>query len=256
MKSYVLILLVFVANTLYANVCGQFNCPTGAPIENDVIERPIYILSNNHDTKFADWAAYQVTPETIDGPSRSRSWRSDPEILSQFTLETADYKDANAVIRTDRGHQVPLASVSNTNDWRTTNYLSNITPQSSNLNQGPWVRLESAIRNLARSGNTVYVVTGPLYEGFFAVLPSADESHVVPSGYFKVVAMITSSGYVRASAYIMEQNSARADNYCMKEVTIDNVESRSGLNIFPAMTGSKEYAVESRLRGLSSLLGC
>lgn len=256
MKSYFVLILAFVCNAGYANVCSSLGCPTGAPDSNDLLERSIYTISNNQQTKFADWAAYKVTTQTIDGPSRSRSWRSDPDLKREYTLETADYKDAHALIRTDRGHQVPLASVSNTADWRSTNYLSNITPQSSNLNQGPWVRLESAVRVLARSGESVYVVTGPLYESFFASLPGADESHTIPSGYFKIVATINQAGYVRASAYVMEQNSARADDYCSKEVTIDNVESRSGLNIFPEMTGSKEYAVETRLGGLSSQLGC
>ena len=256
MTSYLILILAFVSNALYANVCSQFGCPTGAPGSNDVIKRSIYTLSNNQNSKFADWAAYVVSPLTIDGPSRSRSWRSDPEIAKQYTLETADYKDANALIRTDRGHQVPLASVSNTDDWRTTNYLSNITPQSSNINQGPWVRLETAVRDLARKGNTVYVVTGPLYESFFAMLPGADEPHIIPSGYFKIVATISHFGFIKASAYVMEQNSARADNYCTKEVTIDNIESRSGLNIFPMLTRSKEYVLESRLGGLSLSLGC
>lgn len=256
MKSYLILILVFVSNALSANVCSSLGCPAGAPLSNDVIERSIYTMSNNHKTKFADWVAYKVTMHTIDGPSRSRSWRSDPAIDSQYTLEKADYKDAHAIIHTDRGHQVPLASVSNTAGWRSANYLSNITPQSSHLNQGPWVRLESAVRNLARSGNIVYVVTGPLYERFFASLPGADEEHSIPSGYFKVIATVNHSGFVSASAYVMEQNSTRADNYCAKEVTIDNVESRSGLNIFPAMTGNKEYAVETRLGGLSRQLGC
>ncbi|MGM7319810.1 DNA/RNA non-specific endonuclease [Idiomarina sp. ST10R2A5] len=55
---------------------------------------------------------------------------------------------------TDRGHQVPLASFSNTLHWSTTNCLSNITPQAEGLNQGPWALLESAVRVLARTGRT------------------------------------------------------------------------------------------------------
>lgn len=244
-------LTAFSMNVNAAN-CA-YGCPTG--LSGQTIERPIYTLNNNKTTKFANWAAYQVTKHTIDGPSRSRTWKSDPSIYSSYTLEPSDYKDANAVLKTDRGHQVPLASFSNTNYWSQTNYLSNITPQSSNLNQGPWVKLENAVRSLARTGQNVYVVTGPLYEWYFGSLPGANEQHTIPSGYFKVV-ITDNSGWVDASAFIMEQNSSRYDNYCYREVTVNEVESRSGLNIMPSLPSYKEYPVEGRLGGLSNELGC
>ena len=253
----VLISLLFSSTAMASTThCGQFGCPSGASSSNDVVERPIYILSNNRTTKFADWAAYKVTPSTIDGPSRSRSWKSDPAISSSYTLEPSDYTDAHAVIGTDRGHQVPLASFSNTAYWRDTNYLSNITPQDSDLNQGPWVKLENAVRSYVRTGQSTYVVTGPLYEYYFATLPRANEGHTVPSGYYKVVMTISSTGWVEASAFIMEQNSSRSSSYCGKEVTIDEVESRSGLNIMPSLPWYKHSAVEGQTGGLRSELGC
>ncbi|WP_456295744.1 DNA/RNA non-specific endonuclease [Vibrio sp. AK197] len=230
-----------------------YNCPTG--ISGQTIERSIYTLNNNSSTKFANWVAYHVTPSTINGPSRSRNWRSDPSISSSATLEPSDYQDAHATIGTDRGHQVPLASFSNTSDWAMLNYLSNITPQASNLNQGPWARLESAVRSYVSTGQDVYVVSGPLYEWYFASLPQADESHTIPSGYFKVV-ITDVNGWVEASAFIMEQDTSRSSSYCSFEVTVDEVESRSGLNIMPSLESYKEGAVEGQLGGLSSPLGC
>lgn len=230
-----------------------YGCPTGK--SGQVVTRSIYTISNNATTKFADWAAYQVTAATIDGPSRTRTWKADPSITAANTLEPADYTDAAAELGTDRGHQVPLAAFSNTADWATTNYLSNITPQAAPLNQGPWERLENAERVIARSGQPVFVVTGPLYERFFGTLPGADEFHTIPSGYFKVVIAVV-SGTVKASAFIMEQNSARADNFCNKEVTIDEVEMRAGINIMPTLSTTIQAPVERSYGGLKSQLGC
>ena len=48
------------------------SCPSGAPATNTLLIREIYALSNNPETKFADWVAYRVTADTI-GPSRSRN---------------------------------------------------------------------------------------------------------------------------------------------------------------------------------------
>ncbi|WP_115718484.1 DNA/RNA non-specific endonuclease [Gallaecimonas mangrovi] len=250
-RSICAALVLFCGSALAENCL--LGCPTGK--SGQTIVRSIYTLENNATTKFADWAAYEVTASTIDGGSHSRNWQADPDIDSADTLEPADYTDANAVLATDRGHQVPLAAFSNTSDWAMTNYLSNITPQSSNLNQGPWEALESAVRDFARTGQDVYVVTGPLYEWYFGTLPEADESHTIPSGYFKVV-MTNDNGWIEASAFIMEQDSGRADDYCAKEVTVDEVESRSGLNIMPELASYKESAVEGQTGGLTSALGC
>ena len=255
MKSYifsVILLLSLSSQSLFAANC-VYGCPTG--VSGQQIVRANYTLRNNASTKFADWVAYHVTTSTIDGPSRSRNWKADPAINSAYTLEPADYTGANATIGTDRGHQVPLASFSNTSTWAELNYLSNITPQDSDLNQGPWVDLESAVRSYVRTGQDVYVVTGPLYENFFAELPGADESHVIPSGYFKVV-ITDVNGWVEASAFIMSQYVSRSADHCQFEVTVDEVEYRSGLNIMPSLPSYKENAVAYYSFGLSSELGC
>ncbi|GFD88297.1 endonuclease [Tenacibaculum sp. KUL152] len=252
MKNCLALLLALTTFNTLADNC-VYQCPTG--LSGQTITRSIYTLNNNGQTKFANWVAYHVTPSTIDGPSRSRNWKADPSISSVNTLEPGDYTSAWATIGTDRGHQVPLASFSNTSDWQSLNYLSNITPQDSDLNQGPWVDLENAVRSFVRSGQDVYVVSGPLYEWYFATLPEADESHTIPSGYFKVV-ITNVNGWVEASAFIMEQNASRNDNFCATEVTVNEVESRSGLNIMPSLPSYKESAVEGRLGGLTRELGC
>jgi endonuclease G, mitochondrial len=204
-----------------------FGCPLGKP-NNKIIKREIYTLSNNAETKFADWVAYHVTTNSI-GPSKDRNWKADPELPPEETLEPDDYRGANAELKTDRGHQAPLASFSGTQYWEMTNYLSNITPQKSNLNQGSWVRLEAAVRDAVRDDKGLYVVTGPLYEKAPERLPNADEKHVVPSGYWKVVAS-ESGGMI---AFIFDQDLPRSADYCDQVVSLSIVEQRSGFDLFP-----------------------
>ena len=243
---------VFPAFKAFAENC-VFSCPIG--LSGQTITRSIYTLNNNPQTKFANWVAYHVTPETIDGPYSSRNWKADPKLDDESTLEPNDYKGAWRGIGTDRGHQVPLASFSNSPDWRELNYLSNITPQDSDLNQGPWVKLENAVRSLVRTGQDVYVVSGPLYETFFAALPGADELHSIPSGYFKVIVSEV-NGLMEASAFIMQQNASRRDDYCATQVTIDEVEARTGLDIMPVLPDESEEIIEGMLGKLAMRLGC
>lgn len=233
-------------------------CPAGSPVTNDVVVRGIYVLSSNDTTKFADWVAYRVTATTI-GPTATRRWKADPALAADETLEPADNADANAVLGTDRGHQAPLASFTGTDEWQTTNYLSNITPQKSALNQGPWKGLEDAVRELAggRAENGVHVMTGPLYERPMPAMPGADEVHLVPSAYWKIVAVDDGSG-VRTAGFVFDQDTDRRESHCDREkaASVREIEDRSGLDFFHGLDGAAQDRVETDGSQLRAELGC
>lgn len=207
-------------------------CPLGAPENADTIVREIYTLSADPLTKMAVWVAYRITPETV-GKSQSRGWSVDPWLAPEETLEEQDYDGANEALGVDRGHQAPLAAFSGTPFWPDTNRLSNITPQSSALNQASWQRLEARETRLAQKEKVaVHVLTGPLFERLMRPMPGADERHRVPSGYWKVV--VTLDG--RMTAFIFDQDTPRAANYCGMRRSLDEVELRARLRLFPMRT--------------------
>jgi len=242
---------------IHASQC-LFGCPEGSSNSNDLIVREIYVLSSNDETKFADWAAYKVTAETI-GSTAERNWKPDPSLADEETLEPIDYKGAWAELKTDRGHQVPLASFTSTPHWETTNYLSNITPQKSALNQGPWVDLETAVRALAKSPDVdaVFVMTGPLFEREMPTMPGANEAHKIPSGYWKIVS-IQDSGPIRSAGFIFDQETPRNADYCGEDfvASIRTIERRTGLNFFHGLSTDKQDALETQPSTLRSALGC
>jgi endonuclease G len=123
--------------------------------------------------------------------------------------------------------------------------LSNITPQKKDLNQGPWKNLEEAVRDLVRTGKTVYVMTGPIYQKTMPKLPNANEEHIVPSAYWKVVVAVTGTNSFEVAAFIMQQNSGRTDRVSSKVVTVDEVEMQTGLDLFWELPDSEEANVES-----------
>ncbi|MGK2911621.1 MAG: DNA/RNA non-specific endonuclease [Sphingobium sp.] len=220
-------------------------CPIGAPGIHDIVVREIYTLASNDLTKMADWVAYRVTPSSI-GPSGGRKWVADPWLDLEETLEPKHYDGASQALGIDRGHQVPLAGQSGTPFAVDTNVLSNITPQGSALNQSAWRRLEAQENDLAQAGNiAVYVLTGPLFERVLPPLPRADERHRVPSAYWKVILTQDS----RMATFIMDTDAPRTLDHCEARVTLDDVELRSRLALFPRLT------VRS-FRDLSPELGC
>ncbi len=224
-----------------------YGCPAGTPTTNDFIIRDVYALSSNDDTKLADWVAYRLDRETVVGDAETnRRWRADPWLGEDETLEPDDYRDAHRVLGTDRGHQAPLGSFKGTTRWGETNYLSNITPQRSDLNQGPWLRLEEKVRELAESGETVYVITGPLFEREMRSLPRADEPHRVPSGYWKIVVVETAerAGTLASAAFIFDQETPGTASVIEHLVAIDEVERRSGLDFLWELPDGVEEQVE------------
>lgn len=222
-----------------------FGCPLGATATNDTIVREIYTLSSDDLTKMADWVAYRVTPTSI-GSSKERNWQADPWLSVDERLTPEAYAGAHRALHVDRGHQAPLAAFSGTPFASETNVLSNITPQSSALNQGPWNALEAQERELATRLNVaVYVYTGPLFERLMAPLRAGPVLQRVPSGYWKVVALADG----RMTAFIFDQASGRSMIYCDGRTSLERVVLRSRLRLFP-------MADASTFRSLDADLGC
>ncbi len=231
-----------------------FGCPTGAPANDTLIRRSIYTLDNNPDTKFADWVGYEVTAQLIGG-TQTRVWHKDPDLDRNETLSPKDYKDVREVLHMDRGHQAPLASLTGSPDWQLADDLSNITPQSTDLNEGPWEHLEEKERVLARGGVIVYSVTGPLYERDMPRLPHSHLIEKTPSGYWKIVAVVKGND-VETAAFIMDQNSGREDAVCDKVVTMRVVEQRAHLHFFPKMNAGEREEIETKPGKLLPQMGC
>ena len=228
-----------------------YGYPFGTPKTNDLIIRDIYALSNNETTKFADWVAYRLTMHEVDGDlTVERNWKADPWLDPSETLEPSpnkadDYNSANKGLKTDRGHQVPLAAFKGSRHASHTNFYSNITPQKSALNQGVWKHLEDKVRDLVRDVGEVYVMSGPVYERDMPSLPKADEDHKVPSGYWKIIC-IEENDFINVAAFFFDQDTPRKNKILNHQESIDFIEQKTGLDFLWLLDDGKENDLESQ----------
>ena len=223
-------------------------CPMGAAGTNDLVVREIYTLSANDITKMSDWVAYRVTAQTV-GSGEERRWQKDPWLSDDETLKPSDYDGAPRALLIDRGHQAPLAALSAPPHGSDTNIMSNITPQRSALNQSSWMLLEGAERKLAvDGGKSVYVLTGPLFEKPMPPMPAGPKMHRVPSGYWKVIAT-EEGGVTRVSSFLFDQETPRGIDFCTKRASLDEIELRARLHIFPRLA-------KRAFQPLDSAIGC
>jgi len=226
------------------------NCLVGCPLggSNQTVTREAYTLNNNANTYYANWVAYKIT-KSSQASNHPRNWKQDPDLPTTDTLAPAAYTGANAALAVDRGHQAPLAALAGTADWESLNYLSNITPQKSALNQGPWARLEDKERQLANRDDiaAVYTVTGPLFERDLGVLPAKPVAKL-PSGYWKVIFIGSGPDAGKYSAFLMQQDLPRSANFCDYQVTVDAIERKTNyfLRIWPTLSAEVSARVKTQ----------
>lgn len=213
-----------------------------------------YSLCYRESYEQAEWSAYCLTEEELEkNAKRSDDFRADPEI-STGSATPNDYKKSGY----DRGHLSPAADFAFSDKAMSeTFYMSNMSPQKGSLNRGIWKDLESEVRLWAKSFGRVYVVSGPILEKPAEAYESIGENHVtVPEFYYKVIlapvyanetdkATPEDADSVLAMAYIFpnEKCEGTLDDYA---VTVDEVESRTGLDFFALLEDSVENEIEGK----------
>lgn len=178
-------------------VDGDMELPTVRD-GNRLLISPIYVASLNPETKFADWVVYRLTPAMSETENvLVRNWRTEHR---GEALEDSDYNGSGY----DRGHLVPLESVSGTRHAWHCNRLEVIAPQRPDLNRGPWLALERHVRQIVRERGEALVSCGTLYRETQDPLPDCDEPHRVPSHFWLIV-----SSAAGEEAYVLPQRSPR-----------------------------------------------
>lgn len=168
----------------------------------------ILSISFNTARGFPDYAAYQLNPGIVFGQLKAdRSLKADPLLqqalktlprpVQRQPLSSKDYKGA-AHFGYDRGHLAPKGSFKGSLYAFEAQYMSNIVPQSRDLNQGPWRVLEEKIRSFALQGHEVKVLAGPVYgsarqgqKAYKKQLPpwpaAVGKISEAPSGFWKMI---------------------------------------------------------------------
>jgi endonuclease G, mitochondrial len=143
--------------------------PSGASAERDkadnyLLRKRQYALAYNSSTGTANWASWQLSKAWLGKARRDNPFAPDTTLPAGFfRVRPRDYDRSGF----DRGHLCPSAdrSVSH-QDQDATFLMSNMIPQSPDLNRHGWAKLEEYCRSQAREGDEdLYVVAGPSGKG-------------------------------------------------------------------------------------------
>ncbi|MEY2794164.1 MAG: hypothetical protein RJA76_2156 [Bacteroidota bacterium] len=138
------------------NISGASTASTS----NYLLVKRGYVMSYDGNEGRANWVAWSLKASDIGLVPRSNDFREDNELPASFRkADSNDYKGSGY----DRGHLCP--SEDRTSQYylnQETFLMSNMIPQTPELNRGPWKFLEEYCRKLAKRGNQLSIYTGSI----------------------------------------------------------------------------------------------
>lgn len=202
-----------------------------APLSNrseQILYRKAYIVSYNSDTRQANWVAWRLTSDHVDGHAKrpQNAWHEDLEV-SEPRAYYYDYKGSGY----DHGHLCPAGD----NKWDTTAMyesflMTNCTPQNRSLNSGLWNQIEQSCRKWAKKYGEVIIICGPI---FMNCEHDTIGPHriPVPEAFFKVVVSLDPTN-PKGIGFICRntEGTQKRDFYTN---SINEVERITGITFFP-----------------------
>ncbi len=175
------------------------------------------------------WSAEHLTPVRIErarGLARlhSNAFHEEPRLTEEERSALSDYKRSGF----DRGHMAPNGDMSTPESQEELFSLANMIPQDPCNNEVLWEGIEFAVREMALSGEDVFVVTGPAF--LSAELQSLKGRVLVPTHIYKAVYLPSRNA---AAAYFAPNDASQT----YETVSIAELELRVGVDAFPQLDG-------------------
>ncbi|RXQ87630.1 DNA/RNA non-specific endonuclease [Ancylomarina salipaludis] len=205
----------------------------------EIIKHKNYILSYSEKFEQAEWVAYELrSNETVGLIKRADDFRPDP-VVKTGSANLDDYRGSGY----DRGHLAPAADMGfSASAMSESFYMSNMSPQKPSFNRGIWKNLETQVRNWAKTYDNIYVVTGGVLKSGLACI--GKNRVAVPENFYKIV-FREKAGQSDMIAFLMaNKNSEQPLSSFI--VSVDELESLTGLNFFPQLPDDIENKLEAQ----------
>ena len=208
------------------------------------------------------WTCYQLHEgNSLSQTDRHDDFKADPEVA--ISAELVDYKNSGF----SRGHLCPSADRQCSKEQnKQTFFLTNMQPQWQKHNGGLWSNLETLVRNYATNDSytdahcdTLYIVKaatitdkvnigGAEVDGVYA--QKCNDRLLVPMYFYMALLhynKATDTYHAIAFWTLHEDASDTNKNYATYAISIDELESRTGIDFFCNLPDEIESAVESQV---------
>ncbi|MDR3046911.1 MAG: DNA/RNA non-specific endonuclease [Bacteroidales bacterium] len=204
-----------------------------------IIEHLGYTVSYNQDWKIANWVAYELTREEVEGITpRGRHFVPDPDVLEKSAIDD-DYRNSGW----DRGHLAPAADMKwSVQAMNESFYFSNICPQNHNLNGGDWRILEEQVRNWASETRNLYVVCGPVVSHNPPTI--GNNRVVIPTAFYKVLLKYELNTW-SAIGFLFDNKSGHKPLHTYAK-SVEEIQKITQIDFFPELPDEIEQKIEKQ----------
>jgi len=227
---------------------GQKYYYAGQPRTASGFSGAIRILKKNgfavgycEERKNPAWVCYKVfMSERRDTPERPSRFDTDDRTRARVTHD--DYTGSGY----DRGHMAPnyaIAICYGEEGQHDTFQMSNIIPQTPNLNRRVWKHLEQEVaKDYVEKYGEIWVITGPIYDDAIEMLDSGVQ---IPDACYKIL-IDEDDDELRVLAFIMGQDVSGRESLNSFLVSVDEIEDWTGLDFLSDLPDELEDEIERR----------
>ena len=206
-----------------------------------LIEHEGFTLLFDTKTMCPRWVAWELTAEETRGKvSRSGvDFKADDQVPEQYQVASWDYNGGHY----GRGHMCPAGDMKwSQQAMQDCHYMTNICPQTAELNKTWWEHLERACRSWARQDGSVQIVCGPV----FSDNPKRfGKKHrmAVPKGFYKVVLSLKEGREKAIGFYYTNDDAPQPMEDAVRSV--DDIEQLTGIDFFSSLPDEQEDRLEA-----------
>ena len=230
-----------------------FGNPSNASAEfsnrnNFLLFKRSFILSYDNERGTLNWVAWRTNMNDLGESLPRPQFEPDPDLPLTFKRVTPmDYSGSGY----DRGHMVPSADrfgdpASNSETFQ----MTNVVPQSADLNQYVWEKLERYARGIVRRGSDVYTIAG-----VYGQRERLKGGVTVPTNCWKIIVVLPPGGSTlnidertRVIAVDMPNQNGIKNIYWQKfRVPVREIEQKTGYNFFSDMPRDLQDRLETRV---------
>ena len=216
-------------------------------------------MSYNNARGSCGWVSWHVGSTDIGSAPRCDCFSQDTELPSTFyRASSTAYTNSGF----DRGHQCPSAERTDTSANNAATFkMSNMLPQSPNLNQITWNNMEDYERTLVSQGNELFIISGGYGSGGTGSLGGTTTTInsgkiTVPARCWKVIVVLPNgnndAGRVTTSTRVIAVDmpnvqTVSANPWGYYRVPVDAIEAMTGYDFLNNIPANIQAAIEASI---------
>jgi endonuclease G, mitochondrial len=213
--------------------------------DNYLMTGEYFSLSYSRSKGIPNWVMWRLNKNSFGDSQRQNDFRPDTRLPDDWTKITpSDYLGSGY----DRGHICPSADRSSSDGANSSTFLmTNMSPQKNDLNAGPWEKLESYSRSMARRNINLYIIAGNYGEK-----GKIKNKITIPTNFWKIVIAVPGGQNIGKDSRVIAVDMPNIDNIKEKNwrdyrTTIRQIEQKTGYNFLSVLSAEVQNVLETKV---------